>query len=115
MILGRLLRIGVMVAGAVVLIGGLIYLIHHGMNLPGYGLFRGEPSDLRSVTGIFRDTAFFQGRGIIQMGFLILILTPVVRVAFSIYAFFRHRDRIYVLVTTFVLAVLLFSLIGGHI
>ena len=52
-----------------------------------------------------------RGRGIIQLGLLLLIATPIARVVFSVYAFARQRDRTYVLVTLVVLAVLLYSLI----
>jgi uncharacterized membrane protein len=44
------------------------------------------------------------------LGILILIATPVARVAFSVFAFAEERDRMYVIVTLIVLALLLFSL-----
>ena len=47
---------------------------------------------------------------IIQLGILILIATPVARVAFSVFAFAEERDWMYVIVTLIVLALLLFSL-----
>jgi uncharacterized membrane protein len=50
----------------------------------------------------------------IQLGLLLLIATPVARVAFSVVAFVLERDRMYVGITLLVLAVLLFSLLGGH-
>jgi uncharacterized membrane protein len=50
------------------------------------------------------------GRGWIQLGLLLLIATPVARVAFSVYAFARQRDFLYVGVTLIVLTVLLFGL-----
>lgn len=108
----RLLRLGVSVAAAVVLVGGVIYLARHGSERPHYGVFRGEPSDLRGVTGIVRDAAAFSGRGWIQLGLLLLIATPVARVAFSALAFAFQRDRIYVCVTLVVLVLLVLSLTG---
>jgi uncharacterized membrane protein len=51
--------------------------------------------------------------GIIQFGLLLLVATPVMRVAFTVVAFLIQRDRIYVGVTIIVLSVLLFSLAGG--
>ena len=56
--------------------------------------------------------AAVRGRAIIQLGLLLLIATPVARVAFSLVAFLRERDRAYVLITSFVLALLLVSLAG---
>ncbi len=112
-IIGNLLRVGVVVSSLIVLIGGGLYLTRHGTELPNYHIFYGEPSELRSVLGIIRDASSFSGRGIIQFGLLLLIATPVMRVAFTVVSFIIQKDRIYVGVTLIVLSVLLFSLAGG--
>ncbi len=112
-VVGNLLRIGVAVAALVVLAGGVLYLIRFGSALPHYAVFSGEPSDLCSVSGTIRDVLSLHIRAVIQLGLLILIATPIARVAFSILAFALQRDRIYVLVTFLVLGVLIYSLIGG--
>jgi len=112
-IIGLILRAGVLTAALVVLAGGLFYLKQYGFQVPAYGIFYGEPSDLRNIPGIIRDTLEFQPRGIIQLGLLLLIATPVVRVAFSVIGFARQRDKVYVLVTLIVLGLLLYSLTGG--
>lgn len=114
-VVGTLLRSGVVVAALVVLVGGVLYLIRFGSTLPNYALFRGEPADLRSVSGIIRDVLSLHTRGLIQLGLLLLIATPVVRVAFSILAFALQRDRTYVIVTLMVLGVLIYSLAGGSL
>ena len=54
-------------------------------------------------------------RAIIQLGLLLLIATPVARVVFSVYAFARQRDWVYVVVTLIVLGVLLYSLLSGYL
>ena len=113
-ILGNLLRIGVILAAVVVLVGGVLYLIHYGATLPDYRVFHGEPTDLRSVAGIVKDVLNLRRRGTIQFGLLLLIATPIARVMFSVFAFARQRHRVYVLITLFVLVVLLYSLIGEH-
>ena len=114
-IIGNLLRIGVSIAAVVVSLGGLIYLFRHGAALPQYQVFRGEPADLRTVSGIVTDVLSFRARGLIQLGLLLLIATPVARVAFSVFAFARQRDRTYVVVTLIVLSILIFSLAGGRL
>lgn len=114
-IIGNLLRAGVLLAAAVVALGGVIFLVRHGRTMPQYARFVGEPFELRTVSGIVRRAASFRGRNIIQLGLLLLIATPVARVAFSVVAFALERDRLYVGVTLIVLAVLLFSLAGGHV
>ena len=110
---GNLLRGGVLLAAVVVLLGGVIFLFRHGTAVPNYRVFHGEPADLRSVSGIFRDAIALQGRGVIQCGLLLLTATPIARVIFALVAFAWQRDRTYVLVTLLVLIVLLYSLTGG--
>jgi uncharacterized membrane protein len=112
-ILGNLLRAGVLLSALVVLIGGVIYLLRHGHSPMDFRVFRGEPADLRGVRGIIRDTLALRGRGIIQFGLLLLIATPVARVAFSIFGFAEERDRMYVMFTVIVFSILLYSLIGS--
>ena len=112
-ILGNLLRAGVLLSALVVLIGGVIYLLRHGRSPMDFGVFRGEPADLRGVRGIIRDTLALRGRGIIQLGLLLLIATPVARVAFSIFGFAEEHDRMYVVFTVIVFSILLYSLIGS--
>lgn len=113
-IVGNLLRAGVTLAASVVFIGAVIYLIRHGGAAVDYKSFREEPADLRSVGGILGDALGLRGRGVIQLGLLLLIATPVARVAFSIFGFAKERDHMYVAFTTVVLAVLLYSLLGPN-
>lgn len=112
-IIGNLLRVGAAVSSLIVLIGGCLYLTNHGTEMPNYHLFNGEPLKLRSVLGIMRDASSFSSRGVIQFGLLLLIATPVMRVAFTVISFIVLKDRVYVGVTLIVLSVLLFSLAGG--
>jgi len=114
-IIGNLLQAGVMIAAAVVTLGAMIFLKRHGHETPHYGAFLGEPAEYRTISGILRRAASIHGRNIIQLGLLILIATPVARVAFSVIAFALEHDRLYVCITLVVLAVLLFSLGGGHL
>ncbi len=106
------LRLGVNLAAAIVLLGAVVFLHRHAHELPHYAVFRGEPSDLRTIGGIVRDAAAFSGRGLIQLGLLVLVATPVARVALSLVVFAVQRDRAYVVVTLIVLALLLLSLTG---
>jgi uncharacterized membrane protein len=111
-IIGALLRDGVILSASVVAAGGIWYLIQYGMTPPGYHVFRGEPEYLRHMRGIIGGISGFHCRRMIQLGLVLLIATPVARVAFSVVAFLLQRDRAYVAITLIVLAVLLFSLSG---
>ena len=113
--IGNLLRVGVMLAAAVVLLGGGVYLARNGRAAPQYRVFKGEPAQLRTVAGIAREALAFRGPGLIQLGLLLLIATPVARVAFSVVAFAAEGDRLYVVVTLIVLAVLVYSFMGGRV
>ncbi|MCI0548769.1 MAG: DUF1634 domain-containing protein [Candidatus Rokubacteria bacterium] len=113
-LLGRLLLAGVLLSATVVLLGGLVYLARHGSEVHDYRVFRGEPPALERVTAVARGAAAGDGRAIMQLGILILLATPVARVALSVVAFIRQRDPTYVIVTCVVLAVLLSSMLGSR-
>ncbi len=113
--IGNLLRIGVIIAATVVAFGGAVYLVRHGREpAPDRHQFVGEPPELRSVSGIVTETVHFSARGIIQLGMLLIVAVPVLRVAFSVWAFAQERDWLYVAITLLVLAILCFSLVSGQ-
>jgi len=111
-IIGTLLRTGVLASALVVLVGGVLYIAQEGRTHPDFHAFHGEPDNLRSVAGVVQGVGKLQSRAIIQLGLLLLILTPIARVVFSAFAFALEGDRMYVVVTLIVLAVLLYSLLG---
>ncbi len=113
-ILGNVLKTGVIVSAVVVFIGAAVYLSKHGMDRADFQVFKGEPANLRSVPGIIGDTLAESGRGIIQLGLLLLIATPVMRVLLSLVGFLRQGDKTYIIVTLLVFAVLIYSLAGKH-
>jgi len=114
-ILGNLLRAGVLLSATVVLWGACIYLFRHAHEPADYRVFRGEPSEFRTIPGVIQSVINGRGRGLIQLGLLFLIATPIARVAFSIVGFAIERDRMYVAFTLIVLAILLYSLLGSGI
>lgn len=113
LILGNLLRAGVLFSAVVVLCGASIYLSRHAHEPSNYRVFRGEPSEYRTIPGVLRSVLNGRGRGFIQLGLLLLIATPIARVAFSIAGFAIERDHLYVAFTVVVLIVLLYSLLGS--
>lgn len=112
-ILGNLLRAGVILASSVVILGAVFFLVKHGGETVDLTRFKGEPVDLTSVTGVVADAFSLQRAGVIQLGVLLLIATPIARVAFSVFAFAVQRDKTYVTVTLIVLSILLYSLLAG--
>jgi len=105
-IIGRLLQIGVGLAVAIVVCGGVGYLAAHRHEPADRTVFVGEPAELENLSGIIALAVRFDPSGVIQLGILVLIATPIARVVFSIYAFELERDRLYVAVTLIVLALL---------
>jgi uncharacterized membrane protein len=114
-VIGNLLQAGVILAAAVVLFGGILYLVRHGSAPTHYRTFLGEPEELRHIPSILREIVTFRASAIIQLGLLILIATPVARVAFSVWAFAKERDWMYVAFTLIVLSLLIYSLTGHHL
>jgi uncharacterized membrane protein len=111
--LGHLLRGGVLLSAAVVLAGGIAYLVRFGNDRADERTFHGEPAYLRSPLGVIRAAAALDARALIQLGLLLLIATPVARVLFTVFAFARQRDWTYVVITLIVLSLLLYSLFWG--
>lgn len=111
-IISVILRSGVLLACAVVILGGIFYVIHHQGPLPDYHAFRSEPANLRGLRGILNGLFVALGRNWIQFGLVLLVATPVARVAFSVFAFFKEKDWTYVVLTLIVLGVLVGSFLA---
>ncbi len=105
-----MLRIGVTMAAAVVLVGGVLLLRHPG-SVPDYRRFQPGNPALESLAGILEGSIDLAPRSIIQGGLVLLIATPVARVALCVTGFARQRNRLYVGISSFVLLILLYSLV----
>ena len=113
LVIGRLLQLGVLLAALVVLIGAIAMLVQVGHQPAEFGVFHGAPDMLRSLTGIVRGAAHFDSRAIVQLGLVLLILTPTARVALTLGAFLIQRDRLYVIAAGIVLVLLVYGLFWG--
>ena len=109
--ISRMLRVGVSAAALVVLIGEILYLWQaHGVRTD-YGYFHGVPIPVDHFAPVLEGIRHFDSRSIIRFGILLLIATPIVRVAFCLYSFGMQKDKLYIPVSATVLAVLLYSLL----
>ncbi|MFQ4141385.1 DUF1634 domain-containing protein [Chlorogloeopsis sp. ULAP02] len=113
-LLSNLLKYGVLLASSVVLLGGILYLLQHGTEPVHYQFFHGEPSEFRTPTGVVTAVLSGSRRGIIQLGLLLLVATPILRVVVSLLIFIKQRNWIYVTITTLVLTALIYSLVGAY-
>src|SRR5439155_24583699 len=117
LLIGAIRRVGVMTSLSVGVFGTVISFLHH----PDYTSVPAELARLTSPGAAFPQTlrevwqGVRQGRGqsVVVVGLLLLIATPVIRVAVSVFAFVYQRDRVFVAITSLVLALLLLSFVLG--
>ncbi|MDB5303316.1 MAG: hypothetical protein JWM97_865 [Phycisphaerales bacterium] len=113
LLISTLLRLGVGASLTIILAGMALTFVHH----PDYlrskealervtGPRSAFPHTMRQVIIGLRQG---EGRAVVTVGLLLLIATPVARVAVSILAFVYERDGVFVVITSIVLALLLLS------
>jgi uncharacterized membrane protein len=110
-LIGQVLRAGTILSCAVTIIGVGLYLLQHASAVPNYHVFHAVNGKLVHLGDLLPSAFHGNPVAIIQLGILLLIATPVARVAFLVGAFALERDRLYVAVSALVLAILLYSLI----
>ncbi|MCK8624373.1 DUF1634 domain-containing protein [Apilactobacillus sp. TMW 2.2459] len=103
LIIGKILRIGVIISATIMIIGLLLFLI---TGTSGYAK-NYIPSNFKTI---FQGIVHFKPYAIMMLGIFCLILTPVLRVVVSIYSFYKEKDKLYVYITSIVLVILIFSL-----
>jgi len=120
-LIGKSLRIGVIAALVLTIVGGVIYLFQHQGITTVYkaipegsnAVFVGAANYLRGLSTIFPRILQLDGAAIIQLGVIVLIATPVVRVVLSLISFLIEKDKLYIAITAIVLLVILFNMIFG--
>ena len=112
---GRLLQLGVMLAAAVVVAGAAMLLAQSGGTPADFRTLQPATPMLHTVRGIVAGAMAGNSHAIVQLGLVLLVATPVARVALTLVAFVLQRDRLYVAITAVVLALLLYGLAGGKV
>jgi uncharacterized membrane protein len=106
--ISQMLRAGVSLAAIVVFVGGFLYMLQaHGVT-PDYRHFHGIASPADRIPPLL-VAHHLDSRSIIRLGILLLVATPIMRVAYCVYGFAAQRDKIYIVVSSIVLTVLLYS------
>ena len=111
--LARVMLTGVLVAAAV-MGAGLIWFVatHEGMP-PGDHLFSGEPKYFENPVSMLERAislkAIDHRRSVIMIGVVLLLINPIIRVAFAAVGFAAQRNRLYTVISLAVLGVLLLS------
>lgn len=108
LLLSRLLLVGVSLAAGLMVIGLLSALaVGWTGSLVGAGPVSHQAGDFsQTFSGLLALRPF----ALAQLGLLVLLATPVLRVATSVVAFAMEGDRLYALISGVVLAVLLTSI-----
>ena len=117
LVISRLLRVGVLTSLLIVLAGTVVTFVHH----PHYLSSRRDLVNVtkpgaefpHSLPSVVRGIQHSQGRAIVTLGLLLLVATPVLRVAVSVIAFVYQRDRTFVVITSVVLLLLITSFMLG--
>jgi uncharacterized membrane protein len=111
--LARVMLSGVLIAAAIMGAGLIWFLATHDGLPPGDHIFSGEPKYLENPVSMIQRAFDFKDvghrRSLIMIGVVLLLINPVVRVAFAAFGFAAQRDRIYTIISLLVLAVLLLS------
>jgi uncharacterized membrane protein len=111
--IGQMLRYGVILSGLVVALGGALYLGASKGVVVSYASFRAAKPELRTIAGIMHGVAAHDAASLIQLGILMLVATPIVRVVFCLVGFTLERDKTYIAISLLVLGILTYSLLHG--
>jgi len=113
-ILAKVMLWGVLLAAGIMLVGGTIYLVGHGGDSSATRdhIFTGEPRDLRHPVDIVRAAFQDNTTALIQVGVLLLLFNPLVRVLLAMLGYAAQRDRLYTVVSFIVLLVLIYSFLA---
>ena len=117
--ISHVLRGGVLLSLAIVVIGAALTFIQHPNYLDSASAYKHLISRQapvpRTLGGVLHGVAHLRGEAVVGLGLVVLLLTPVVRVAISILLFLTQGDRTYVVITTVVLALLVASFMLGRV
>ncbi|AKK71455.1 membrane protein [Chryseobacterium sp. P1-3] len=111
---GNLLRLGVILSVATSLIG-FIKLFTEGFEMPKKytSLDMGSSSE-KVWTHFWESLCKGEGMAIIQLGILLLIFTPLMRIVFALIGYLKEKDYVYVVISSIVLAIMAVSFFAGY-
>ncbi|KFF02315.1 DUF1634 domain-containing protein [Chryseobacterium luteum] len=111
---GNLLRLGVILSVITSLIG-FIKLFTEGFKMPKKYTSLDMGSSSEKVWGMFWNSLCKgEGMAIIQLGILLLIFTPLVRIIFALIGYLKEKDYVYVVISSIVLAIMAVSFFTGY-
>lgn len=112
-LVGNILRWGVIIAMTIVIIGFVVYIFQKGTQPIDYSVF--NPVRFQGFAHMMEGLSLGRSESIIQTGVLLLIATPIARIVFAMIGYGLERDRLYVIISLIILAIITFSIIYGAV
>lgn len=119
LVVSHILRGGVTVSFVIVLVGTVLTFCHHRDYFSSHDAMTeiiDSQKDMPHAVGtVLKSSEQWRGRGLVLLGLLVLILTPVFRVVVALGAFWIEKDRHFIVLSGIVLILLLTSFFLGHV
>lgn len=111
---GNLLRLGVILSVVISIIGS-IKLFLEGFTMPkNYSSLTTGSSSEKVWSQFWYSLCKGEGMAIIQLGILVLIFTPLMRIIFALIGYLKEKDYMYVIISSIVLAIMTISFFTGY-
>ncbi len=107
--LANVMRIGVWLATATIVLGGVVFLYSKANPKVLFDVFKPQDTTYISVPTILNGLTIGDGLAIVQLGVLLLIFMPIIRVIFAVVSFLKEKDYLYVTIGTLVLLIIFLS------
>lgn len=108
--LGRILQVSIIISIALVMIGGISFLLQHGSKSLDHNIFLATSYDIDILT-IWQNEWLFSPIRLIELGLLTLVMAQILRVALLSYYYIAIRDYWFMLFSLFILSIILYSLL----
>lgn len=114
MALSRLLIAGIVASACLISLSGVAVLFQDGTKQVSLSSFKGG-SEVRTLHEVLKGVGTMDARAFLTLGVLVVLVTPLARVVFSMAAFAKERDWMYVTITGIVVAILSYSMFFGRV
>lgn len=119
LLISNLLRFGVVTSFLLIVGGTILSFVHHPAYLTSaqalQHLTKPGAAFPHTVAEVIAGLQQWRGQAIVTLGLLLLIATPVMRVAISVFAFIYQKDRLFTFITLAVFGLLILSFVLGKV
>ncbi len=111
-LVGNTLRYGVWISFALSAIGLVLLLALHPESRFVPGALSQEPEKF-SFTAMLNGLRHFKPAAIVMLGSLVLLLTPLLRIIFALFGYWKNGNKLYTWITLTVLVIIWISVLIG--